>query len=263
MSKITFVVGASGVGKSTFIENYKGKNRTCQVLDIPALWKNKYGNYDLLVKGDEMDLELYMEISDLAFFAIINNEELVVEYNANGQDEGLADVISLAKKLGINTEIMFLDLDANEAFQRVQKSGSDYFPSYSIKEMTEDILICTLYSIEENMGLTEIFSVISEALDISFFKKSEEGNESYFYISAPKGGLIPEDLGNDYGSLSSKTEYLGFEEAFDQLQKQHSVFNCELINVDDKYKEKMKLLFDEFFAEQVHNGFANQSWLNL
>lgn len=263
MSKITFVVGASGVGKSTFIENYKGRNPTCQVLDIPALWKNKYGSCDLLLEGDEMDLDLYMEASDLAFFAIINDEELVVEYNANGEDEGIADLISLAKKLGINTEIIFLDLDANEAFQRVQKSGPDYFPSHSIKEMTEDILICTLYSIEENKGLTEICSVASEALDISLFKKSEEGIESYFYISSPKGGFMQEDLGSLNGSQSPVKEYLSFEEVFAQFQKEHSVFNCELIHLEDEYKDKTKLIFDEFFVQQVSDDFSYQSWLNL
>lgn len=150
MAKITIVSGASGVGKSTFIKDYQLKNPDCHVLDLPAAWLSKYGDYAQLLNLDEgIDLDLYCDASDKVFFALEEGRELVMEYNMNGEDDELFTLLTEAENLGIKTNLIVLDLDADLALQRVKNAGPEYFPSLEIKERVETIFyeaLCSLKS---------------------------------------------------------------------------------------------------------------------
>lgn len=140
MGKITIIAGATGVGKSSYIKKYIAENPLCHHLDIPGAWRKKYGHCKELMNQEEgLDLELYFEISDKAFFALDEGKELLIEYNLDGNDQGLKDIVYAGKESGIDISLVVLDTSPEVARERLGNASSDYFSSFYLKEMTENI----------------------------------------------------------------------------------------------------------------------------
>jgi predicted kinase len=175
--KITFVIGAAGSGKTSFIRNKYPKSEKLAVFDLAEKSWELFQDYQAL--EDDRSVEVYNKCSQEGFFAMMDGKDLVVEYCADGHDDELFAVINQAKKAGIRTEVIFLTVDADVAWERIQKADSAYFSSSQIKEDKLEVLSGVIEDYVFNQDFEKICEVGSDGGSVSFLGvKYKEGKFS-------------------------------------------------------------------------------------
>lgn len=260
--KIIFVIGPSGVGKSSFIEReYAGKEAFC-IFNIAKKAKKLFGSYHAL-EDENQELEAINESSQDAFFALMEDKDLVVEYLADGFDDGLFALCKKAKSLGIRTEIITLTADADTAWERVQKAGPDYFPSAKLKEDTEMVLMGVLEDIEFNLDFERICEVVGEGGSINFYRFKKEGEDRFFFTTNEEGffDFKPEFAFEEIEGVNYLEEFEDFSSAFQSLLKKYQLFRLFPLEVHPEYKNEFQRAYQHFL--EMGGEKENQSQWNI
>ncbi|MGY6522071.1 MAG: hypothetical protein ACXIUD_10100 [Mongoliitalea sp.] len=146
MRKIIFVLGIPGSGKSTFIKTQFGDSEKYHVMDLFQESITRFGTVQPVLDGFRVEdndayIELYNEVPWDAFMAFEDGKEVVVECPV--PDEGTSpfmEWIYQATDVGVETEVIFLTVEPEEAQRRVLLAGSDYHSSSKIMEEQLDAL---------------------------------------------------------------------------------------------------------------------------
>lgn len=258
--KITFIIGPSGVGKSSFIEReYAGKERVC-IFNIARKAKELFGNYEAM-KDSARELQIINESCREAFFTLMDGEEVVVEYYSNGFDDGLFAMCKKANSIGIRTELITLTCDADVAWERVQKAGPDYFSSAKIKEDTEMLFLGVLEDVEFNMDFDRICEVGAEGGTISFFR-FRKGNEDRFFFNTDESDTFDFEPKNELDKIKGVNyvrEYGTFSDAFAALLDTYPIFSLVPLKVHAGYQSEFRKAYQKFLnGEQAF--LSNHDW---
>lgn len=100
-------------------------------------------------------------------------------------DDDLYGLIKEARELGILTEVIVVDVEADLAWERNQKAkeNPDYYSSFHIKWDTLEILQGVLESYEMNIDFEEICEVGGEGGSNKFFRKGGKEKDEFFYMT--------------------------------------------------------------------------------
>jgi hypothetical protein len=247
--KITFVIGPGGVGKSSFIEReYAGKKEVC-IFNISRKAKELFGSYEAMDDGNR-ELQAINESCSEAFMALMEEEEVVVEYYSDGFDDGLFALINKAKSLGIRTNLITLTCDADVAWERVQKAGADYFPSAKMKEDTELVFMGVLEDVEFNLDFDRICEIGVEEGTISFFR-FKKGNQDRFFFTTDETGYFDFEPAYEFEKREGVNyirEFDGFKEAFVALLEKYPIFVLVPLEVHPRYKSEFRTAFQNFLS---------------
>lgn len=258
--KVIFVIGPSGVGKSSFIEREYAEKREVCIFNIARKAKELFGSFQAMEDGDQ-ELQAINASCSEAFMSLMDGKEVVVEYYTDGYDDGLFAMIKKAKSLGIRTEVIALTCEAGEAWQRVQKAGLDYFPSIRIKEDTELIFMGVLEDVEFNLDFDRICEIGWQGGTISFFR-FKMGNRDRFFFTTDESGYF--DFEPDFEfekkeGVNYIEEFDNFKEAFTALLDKYPIFGLVPLEVHSRYKSEFRSAYQHYLrGKQVLQ--ANQKW---
>ncbi|MCS5490546.1 hypothetical protein [Algoriphagus limi] len=249
--KITFIIGPSGVGKSSYIEReYAGKKEVC-IFNISRKARELFGTYEAMDDGDK-ELQAINESCSEAFMALMDGNEVVVEYYTDGYDEGLFSLCNKAKSLGIRTEVITITTDADVAWERVQKAGRDYFPSSRIKEDTEMVLMGVLEDVEFNLDFERICEIGAEGGTINFYR-FKKGNQDRFFFTTDESGYFDFEPDYDFEKMFGVNyieEFDDFKEAFSALLEKYPIFRLYPLGINEKYKREFKEAYQDFLKQE-------------
>ncbi|KPQ10802.1 MAG: hypothetical protein HLUCCX10_15570 [Algoriphagus marincola HL-49] len=260
--KITFIIGPSGVGKSSFIsQEYAGRAEYC-IFNIAQKAKELFGSFSALDDEDK-EIETLNEVSQDAFFALMDGKELVVEYLADGFDDGLFTLCKKAKLLGIRTEIITLTTDEKLAWERVKHAGADYFPSVEIKEETEMVLMNILEDVEFNLDFVRICEVGAEGGSINFYRFRKDGIVRFFFTTIEEGffDFKPDFAFEELEGVNYLEEFEDFPSAFQRLFEKYPVFRLYPLEVHADYKNEFREAYQHFLETEAEE--ENQSAWNI
>ncbi len=244
--KITFVIGPSGTGKTTYIrQNYPVSDQLA-VFDLAGKSWELFQDFKAL--KDDRSCDVYNKSSEEAFFALMDGKDLVVEYCADGEDEALFSVINQGKKAGFSTEVIFLTVDAKIAWERVQKAGPSYFSSCRIKEDTLEVLSGVIGDYVFNQDFEKICEVSSEGGSISFFRYKKEDQDVFFFVTDETAlfEFAPESEFEKTPDVSYTVEFHNFEDAFEALLEKYPIFRLYPLEVCPTYKREFKEAYQSF-----------------
>lgn len=254
--KIIFIIGASGTGKSSFIRKNYPESDQLVVFDLAATSLELFKDFQAL--KDDRAVDVYNKLSGRAFFALIDGKDLVVEYCADGHDNELFSVINQAGKAGLRTEVICLTVDADVAWERIQKADSTYFCSCLIKEETLEILSDVLDDYVFNQGFEKICEVGSEGGSISFFKY-KKGDRDVFFFSTDETALIEFEK---KPGVAYTDEFSNFQDAFAALLEKYPIFRLYPLEVSPRYKREFKEAYQKFLSLEKQE-FETESWNHL
>ncbi|MBA4301709.1 MAG: hypothetical protein C0433_16640 [Cyclobacterium sp.] len=246
--KITFVIGAAGSGKTSFIRNKYSKSEKMAVFDLAGTSWELFQDYQALEDGRSVDV--YNECSQVGFFAMMDGKDLVVEYCADGYDDELFAVIDHAKKAGIRTEVICLTVDVDVAWERVQKADSTYFSSSQIKEDTLEVLSGMIEDYVFNQDFEKICEVGSDGGSVSFFRCKKQGREVFFF-STDESALFefaPDFEFEKMPGVAYVEEFTNFRDAFEALLEKYPIFRLYPLEVSPKYKREFKEAYNNFLG---------------
>ncbi|GAB2491795.1 P-loop nucleotide/nucleoside kinase family protein [Algoriphagus taiwanensis] len=258
--KVTFVIGPSGVGKSSLIEREYAGRREVFIFNIARKAKELFGSYQAMEDGD-MELQAINASCSEAFMALMEGKEVVVEYYTDGFDDGLFAMTKKAKSLGVRIEVIALTCDVDEAWNRVQKAGSAYFPSARIKEDTEFIFMGILEDVEFNLDFDRICEIGGEGGTISFFR-FKKGSQDRFFFTTDENGYF--DFEPDYEfekkeGVNYIEEFDNFKEAFTALLDKYPIFGLVPLEVHSRYKSEFRSAYQHYLRGKQALQ-ANQKW---
>ncbi|GMQ28688.1 hypothetical protein [Algoriphagus confluentis] len=258
--KVIFVIGPSGVGKSSFIEREYAEKREVCIFNIAWKAKELFGSFQAM-EDEDQELHAINASCSEALMALMEGKEVVVEYYTDGYDDGLFAMIKKAKFLGIRTEVIALTCEADVAWNRVQKAGLDYFPSKRIKEDTELIFMGVLEDVEFNLDFDRICEIGGEGGTISFFRFNK-GNRDRFFFTSDESGYF--DFEPDYefekkDGVNYIEEFDEFNEAFAALLRKYPIFGLVPIEVHSRYKSEFRAAYLLFLAEKSTLQ-TNEKW---
>ncbi len=244
--KITFVIGPSGTGKTTYIrKNYPLSDRVV-VFDLAGKSWELFQDFKAL--EDDRIYDVYNESSHEAFIALMDGKDLVVEYGADGEDEELFSMINQVKKAGLRTEVIFLTADADIAWERVQKAGPTYFSSRQIKEETLEVLSGVIGDYVFNQDFEKICEVGSEGGSISFFRYKKEERDVFFFTTDETAlfEFAPEYEFEKTTDVAYTDEFSNFGDAFQALLEKYPIFRLYPLEVSPTYKREFKEAYQSF-----------------
>jgi predicted kinase len=140
MRKIIFVLGIQGSGKSTFIRKQYGDTAKFHILDLFQESVTRFGTIQPVLDGFRVDdndayIELYNEVPWEAFMAFEDGKVVVVECPVMDEETSpFMEFIYQATDAGVETEVIFLTVEPEEAKRRVLIAGPDYLSSIQIME---------------------------------------------------------------------------------------------------------------------------------
>lgn len=146
MRKIIFVLGIPGSGKSTFIQMHYGDTAKFHVMDLYQESMLRFGTIQPVLDGFKVDendayIELYNEVPWDAFMAFEDGKVVVIECPVLDEDTSpFMELIYQASDAGVETEVIFLTVEPEEAHRRVLIAGPDYRSSADILEEQLDAL---------------------------------------------------------------------------------------------------------------------------
>ncbi|MFD2202334.1 AAA family ATPase [Shivajiella indica] len=262
MNKIIFVTGAPGTGKSTYIKKRFSDAENFYVFDMAMESQKIFGNYDALENEDIV--EIYNNLSENGLLALLDGKDLIVEYCAIGFDEDLFGIISLAHNMGIQTELIFLDVDAEVAWKRILDSEKDYFPSLELKEPTIEILQSILEDFEFNQDIEQICELGSDNGNIQFFKRKNEDGDLYFYHTSQTDffDFEPEFEFEKKDGVNYLKQFMNFEDAFNHLMESFGIFRLYPVQVNEKYKRDFQTAYQKQLSLSKSMEVLNVSWGN-
>ena len=244
--KITFVIGPSGTGKTTYIrKNYLVSDEVA-VFDLAGKSWELFRDFKAL--EDDRIYDVYNESSHEAFIALMDGKDLVVEYCADGEDEELFSMINQVKKAGLRTEVIFLTADADIAWKRVQAAGPTYFSSCLIKEDTLEVLSGVIGDYVFNQDFEKICEVGSEGGSISFFRYKKD-EQDVFFFSTDETALLefaPEFESEKEPNVAYTDEFHNFGDAFEALLEKYPIFRLYPLEVSPTYKKEFKEAYQSF-----------------
>lgn len=244
--KITFVIGPSGTGKTTYIrQNYPVSDQLAMFDPVGKSWELFQ---DFKALEDDRSCDVYNKSSEEAFFALMEGKDLVVEYCANGEDDELFSVINQAKKAGLRTEVIFLTADADIAWERVKSAGPTYFSSCKIKEDTLEVLSGVIGDYVFNQGFEKICEVGSEGGSISFFRYKKEELDVFFFTTDETAffEFAPEFEFEKIPDVAYTEEFSNFRDAFEALLEKYPIFRLYPLDVSPTYKREFKEAYQSF-----------------
>lgn len=258
--KILFVIGPTGVGKSTFIEQeYAGKKNIC-IFNIARKAKELYGSFKAM-DNEDCELNAINKSCSEAFFALMDEKTVVVEYHADGFDDGLFALIKKARSLCIPTEIIALTVEVGEALERVSHAGLDYFPSVKMKEDTELVFMGVLEDVEFNLDFERICEIGAEGGSINFYRFKKEDGERFFFLTDESGffDFEPSYEIDKKEGVTYLEEFPDFDSAFEKLLEKYPIFRLFPVEVNPKFKGKFRAAFQHFLSLEPSNE-ANPFW---
>lgn len=261
--KITFVIGPGGVGKSSFIEReYAGKEQVC-IFNIARKARELFGSYEAMDEGDR-EIQAINASCNEAFLALMDGEEVVVEYYSDGYDDGLFALFKKAKSLGIRTELITLTCDAAVAWERVQKAGEDYYPSAKVKEDTEMVFMGVLEDVEFNLDFDQICEIGAGRNTVHFFRFKKENQDRFFFTTDETGyfDFEPAYSFEKKEGVEYIEEFSNFAEAFAALLRRYPIFNLVPLQVHDRYKAEFQVAYQQFLNGQ-QSFAAHENWTHL
>ena len=260
--KITFVIGPQGSGKSSYIrKNYPASDQV-SVFDLASTSLELFGDFQAL--EDNRILDVYNKSSEKAFFALMDGKDLVVEYCADGYDEEMFSVINQAKKAGLRTEVICLTVDADIAWERIQKADSAYFSSGQIKEETLEVLTGVIGDYVFNQDFEKICEVGSEGGSISFFRYKKEEQDAFFF-STDETALFefaPDFEFEKMAGVAYKEEFSNFQDALEALLEKYPIFRLYPLEVSPNYRREFKEAYHKFLDVEKQE-FESESWNQL
>ncbi len=258
--KVIFVIGATGVGKSTYIEReFAGKEQIC-IFNIARKAKELYGSFEAMQNGD-CELNAINKSCNDVFFALMEGKDVVVEYHTDGFDDELFALIKKARSLRIATEIIALTADVEVALDRVSRAGSDYFPSAKIKEDTELVFMGVLEDVEFNLGFERICEIGAEGGSINFYRFKKEGRERFFFVTDETGffDFEPSYEIDKKEGVNYLEEFSDFDSAFEKLLEKYPIFRLFPVEINPKFKGKFRAAFQYFLSLEPSNE-TNSFW---
>ncbi len=246
--KIIFIVVPSGTGKTSYIRKNYPVSDQLVVFDLARKSWELFQDYKAL--EDDRDCDVYNESSHEAFLALMDGKDLVVEYGADGEDQELFSVINQAKKAGLHTEVIFLTVDANIAWERVKSAGPGYYSSCQIKEETLEVLSGVIGDYVFNQDFEKICEVGSEGGSISFFRYKKNEQDVFFFTTDETAlfEFAPEFEFEKVPGVSYIEEFHNFQEAFEALLEKYPIFRLYPLEVSSTYKREFKEAYHNFLG---------------
>lgn len=261
MNKIIFVIGASGTGKSTFIQNEFADEKKFFRLDM-ALQSLKL--FDSIEAMDDLSnlADVYNTLTEEGMFALFDGLELVVEYCITGNEYDFKKVLEQAKKCGIRTEIIQIDLDKDLAWERIQHADNSYFPSANTNEETLEILMGVIESYSMNLDFEEICTMGLDDGFIVFFRRVDDGKETYFFVrdNTDIFGFDQEISSLKSDNIIFVKEYFSFKEAIEGLLEQFNFSDLYPLKVDEKFKSDFQNIYHRQIQANPSNKYAGSDW---
>jgi predicted kinase len=260
MNRIIFVTGAPGTGKSTYVKKHFIDSAKYYVLDMAFESQKVFGSYDALENEDIV--EIYNSLSENGLLALFDGKDLVVEYCVVGFDEDLYGIIDFARKMGLQTELIFLDVDAEDAWTRIQLSGKDYFPSFELKEPTLEILQGILEDFEFNQEIEQICELGTDKGNIQFFKRKNEDGDLYFYntYNTDFFEFEPEFEFEKKDGVNYLKQFNDFEDAFSHLLENFGILSLYPVKVNEKYKTVFQTIYKKQLSKCKTEDFLDLNW---
>lgn len=140
MRKMIFVLGIPGSGKSTFIHKNYSNEDMYHVMDLFQESLARFGSVKPVLEGFRIDdndayIELYNEVPWEAFIALVDGKTVVIECPVLEEgDSPFLDLVYQASEAGVETEVIFLTIDPEEAQRRVFVAGPEYYSTAQIME---------------------------------------------------------------------------------------------------------------------------------
>ena len=249
MSKIIFVIGIPGAGKSTYIrDRYLDEEKYC-VIDMAAESVRSFGNLEPLKDEDygEDRLTIINSMTDKGFFALLDGKDLVVEHNVVGEDlDELFDLVQKANVLGFHTEWIHLHVEQKVAQMRIQSAGDAYFFSEALALDVLMVLGGILEDYQLNVQLEELAEFKGPSGRIQLFKKDEGEGSYYFFVeerSYYSGFKSIEDLQGE-GMGGCMVLYNDFKGALGAIFEQYEFDELYLVSV----KQALRPVLEKFLA---------------
>lgn len=258
--KITFVIGPSGTGKTTYIRNNFPISEQLSVFDLAGKSWELFQDFKAL--NDDRSCDVYNKSSEEAFLALMDGKDLVVEYCADGYDEELISMINQVKKAGLKTELIFLTTDADIAWERVKSAGPNYFSSCQIKDETLEVLSGVIGDYVFNQDFEKICEVGSEGGSISFFRHKKNERDVFFFTTDETAlfEFAPEFEFEKVPGVAYTEEFHNFRDAFEALLEKYPIFRLYPLEVSSTYKREFKEAYHSFL--KVEKGENEDSeWI--
>jgi hypothetical protein len=264
MSKIIFVIGATGTGKSTFIQNKFADPKKFFRFDM-ALQSQKLFD-DIEALDDLSNLaDIYNTLTEEGMFALFDGLALVVEYCITGNDGDFTKVLKQARKSGIRTEVIQIVLDKDIAWERIHQTDSSYFPSANTNEETLEILMGVIESYSMNLDFEEICTIGMDDGFLLFFRRGDEGKDTYFFVKddteifdfEPKFEFQKSD------DTFYVKEYSSLEEAVDDLLGQFEFSGLYPLKVNEKYKDAFQKVYHQHIQTSDTSQLIGSDWSQI
>jgi predicted kinase len=260
MNRIIFVTGAPGTGKSTYIKKNFCDAEKFFVFDLAMESLKVFGSYDALENEDI--IEIYNSLSENGLLALFDGKDLVVEYCVVGFDEDLYGIIECAREKSLQAELIFLDVDAEVSWNRIQCSGKEYFPSLELKEPTVELLQGILEDFEFNQNIEQICELGTDHGYIQFFKRKNEGGDLYFYNTYKTDffEFEPEFEFEKKDGVDYLKQFSNFEDAFSHLLQNFGIFGLYPLQVNEKYKRDFQVACQKQLYKCKTEDFLDLNW---
>ncbi|WP_194777073.1 DEAD/DEAH box helicase family protein [Pararhodonellum marinum] len=264
MSKIIFVTGAVGSGKSTYIRNHYQDQDGYFIFDMVQESIRLFCRPDALTEGDHV-LDIYNSLSERGMFALLDGLQLVVEYCISGYDEGLMAILAQAKSAGLRTEWIHLDTELEIAKKRIEKAGKSYCSSENVQDETLEILEGVIETYLFNIDFEEICEVGTGSGCIKFFRKGCDGKNVYFFLSNETTlfDFEPKFEYEKFEGANYVEEFEDFQQALNSLLAKHDIFCLIPLKVNQNYKAKLKQTFKDYLKGGNSNAERSSKWLAL
>jgi len=259
MSKIIFVTGISGAGKSTFIKDKYRDNEEYFIMDMAEHCLRRFGNLEPLKDEDygEDRLSIINGLTDEGFFALFDGKDLVVEYNVVSDDlDELFDLMYKANGLGFQTEWVHLHVELEIAQKRIQSAGDSYYFSEALALDVLMVLEGILEDYQLNVQLEELAVFTGPKGHIRLFKKQTIQETVFFFVEDHVGysGFIGcEDLEGKV-ARDSMVLYNNFKDVVASIYDQYGAGKLSLISI----KENLKPFLEKYLEGRMGVPYWDQ-----
>lgn len=247
MSKIIFVTGIPGAGKSTYIrDKYRDKDKYF-IMDMAEQCLSRFGNLEPLKDEDygEDRLSIINGLTDEGFFALFDGKDLIVEHNVVGDDlDEFFDLVYKANGLGFQTEWVHLHVELEVAQKRIQSAGDSYFFSEALAFDVLMVLGGILEDYQLNVQLEELAVFKGPKGSIQLFKKDEGGGSVYFFVEERayySGFKSIEDLRGE-GADDCMVLFNNYKDALGAIIGQYEPEELNLVSV----KKDLRPVLEQF-----------------
>lgn len=264
MGKIIFVIGATGTGKSTFIQNKFADEDKFFQFDMAVQSQKQFGS--IAAMDDLSNLaDIYNTLTEEGMFALFDGVDLVVEYCITGNDGEFTDVLKQAKKCGIRTEVIQITLDKDLAWERIHHADGTYVSSLKTNEETLEILMGVLESYSMNLDFEEICTIGTDDGFLTFFRKGEEGKDTFFFVKEDTDifDFEPKFEFQKSDDTFYVKEYSSFEAAIEGLLHQFEFSGLHPIEVNEKFKDAFQKVYHQHILDTASSQLAGGDWSQI